>query len=149
MENRNRNKLRIYYAAAFFLLLAAETCIALYVHDGFVRPYMGDMLVVIVVYCFVRILEPVKGRLLPIWVFLFAAAVEVSQYFRLDQALGLENFAPARIILGSTFDWNDMACYAAGAVLAGLWEAFFYKKNRSRRKTAVQGSAENRRNREQ
>ncbi len=42
-------KIRLKYLAVFIILLAAEIVIALYVHDSFVRPYMGDMLVVAVI----------------------------------------------------------------------------------------------------
>lgn len=48
-------KQRIKYGAAFLLLLCVEVLIALYVHDDFIRPYIGDVLVVGVVYCFLRI----------------------------------------------------------------------------------------------
>lgn len=126
-----RYEWRICYAAAFLVLSAVEVLIAMFAHDRFVRPYIGDLLVVLVVYCFVRIWEPERWRKLPVWVFLFAAAVEVSQYFRLDRLLGLENFAPARIILGSTFDWADMGCYAVGCFLLGVWEFLFHRKSGS------------------
>lgn len=41
---------RIGYAIATVILLLTEVLIALYVHDAFVRPYIGDVLVVIVIY---------------------------------------------------------------------------------------------------
>lgn len=53
---------------------------------------------------------------MPLYVFLFACMVEVLQYFQLADVLGITNRA-ARIILGSTFDWGDIACYAVGTVL--------------------------------
>ena len=34
-------------------LIFIEIVIALFVHDGIVRPYGGDFLVVILIYCFV------------------------------------------------------------------------------------------------
>jgi membrane protein len=45
----------------------------------------------------------------------------VLQYFRLVETLGITNRA-ARIILGSTFDWADIACYAVGCVFIVLFE---------------------------
>ena len=47
---RIQKKKRAFYAAAFLILLAIEVLIALFVHDRFVRPYLGDVIVVIVVY---------------------------------------------------------------------------------------------------
>lgn len=123
MEKTERDKkLRLLYGAAFFVLMAVETLIALYVHDDMIRPYVGDMIVVLVVYCFVRIFVPVKGRLMPLYVFLFAACVEVLQYFDLVTLLGLSGSRVARIVLGSVFDVKDLACYAVGCLVLGVWE---------------------------
>ena len=102
--------------------MVIETFIALYVHDDFIRPYVGDMLVVVVVYCFVRIFIPTKMWYLPIGVFLFAAGVELLQYFNLVSLLGLEGNRFARIVLGSVADIKDVGCYAVGCVILGLWE---------------------------
>ena len=51
-------KKRLFYLVATLVLLAIEVLIALFVHDSFVRPYVGDMLVVVVIYAFVRIFVP-------------------------------------------------------------------------------------------
>ena len=37
-----------------FILFVIEVLIALYVRDSIIRPYVGDFLVVIMLYCFVR-----------------------------------------------------------------------------------------------
>jgi hypothetical protein len=52
-----------------------------------------------------------------VWVFLFAAAVEIGQYFDFVTLLGLGNIAFFRILLGSTFSMADLLCYAVGCVL--------------------------------
>nr|WP_288829133.1 DUF2809 domain-containing protein [uncultured Clostridium sp.] len=122
LQMTKRNQLRIKYAIAFVLLLIVEVMIALYVHDSFVRPYVGDMLVVILVYSFTRIFIPERCRLLPLYVFLFAAGVEVLQYFKLVQVLGLESNRFMRIVLGSVFDIKDIVCYGAGSILLELFE---------------------------
>ena len=122
LQMTKRNQLRIKYAIAFGLLLFVEVLIALYVHDTFVRPYVGDMLVVILVYCFTRIFIPERCRLLPLYVFLFAAGVEVLQYFRLVHILGLEHNRFLRIVLGSVFDIKDIICYGVGSILLEAFE---------------------------
>lgn len=128
LQKTKKNQLRIKYGIAFALLLLIEVIIALYVHDSFIRPYVGDMLVVILVYSFTRIFIPEKCRLLPLYVFLFAAGVEVLQYFKLVHVLGLEDNRFLRIVLGSVFDLKDIACYGAGCILL---EVFERKKGRS------------------
>ena len=122
LQKTKRNQLRIKYGIAFALLLLIEVIIALYVHDSFIRPYVGDMLVVILVYSFTRIFIPEKSRLLPLYVFLFAAGVEVLQYFKLVYVLGLEDNRFLRIVLGSVFDLKDIACYGAGCILLEVFE---------------------------
>ena len=48
-------KKRIFYIISFLVIFCIEVLIALYVRDRFIRPYVGDMLVVVLVYSFVRI----------------------------------------------------------------------------------------------
>ena len=122
LQMTKRNQLRVKYAIVFVLLLFVEVMIALYVHDTFVRPYVGDMLVVILVYSFTRIFIPERCRLLPLYVFLFAAGVEVLQYFKLIQVLGLENNRFLRVVLGSVFDIKDIVCYGVGSILLEVYE---------------------------
>ncbi len=113
---------RIIYVIATVLLLAIEVCIALFVHDRFIRPYVGDMLVVIVIYTFVRIFIPEKCRLLPLYIFLFAAGVEVLQWIGIVELLGLQDNRFFRVLIGSTFDVKDILCYGVGCVLLGVYE---------------------------
>lgn len=115
---------RIFYLAATMILLLTEIGIALYVHDDFIRPYIGDVLVVIVIYCFVRIWIPDGKPLLPLYVFVFATAVEVMQYFDLVTILGLGHNRFFRILLGSVFDLKDILCYGTGCILLGLLGRF-------------------------
>ena len=102
---------RIFYIISFLMIFCIEVLIALYVRDSFVRPYMGDALVVVLVYSFVRIFIPTGIPRLPFYVFLFACFVEILQYFQLVETLGITNRA-LRIILGSTFDWKDVSLFS-------------------------------------
>ena len=102
--------------AIFCGLLAVEVCIALFVHDAFVRPYVGDMLVTLLLCCMCRVILPDKIRLLPVFVFLFAACVEIAQYFDVVALMGLTDNRFLSIALGRTFSWMDLVCYAIGCV---------------------------------
>ena len=115
------NKKRIFYLSLFVLLLTVEILIALYVHDNIVRPYIGDVLVVILIYSFLKILFPETQRL-PILVTVFAVLVEIMQGFDLIGKLGLSDNTLARIIIGTTFDIKDIACYVAGGAISFVWE---------------------------
>ena len=113
---------RVFSLIVFILLMVVETLIALYVHDDFIRPYIGDIIVVIVLYSFVRIFIPEKCRLLPLYIFIFSVAVEVMQYFKIINILGLQNNSFARVIMGSVFDLKDIACYGIGCLTLALYE---------------------------
>lgn len=108
---------RIGYAVAFAVILLVEVLIALFVRDAFIRPYGGDILVTVLICCFVRIFFPDKIKLLPLWVFLFAIAVEAGQYFDYVTLLGLGDIAFFRVLLGTSFSVADIVCYGAGCLL--------------------------------
>lgn len=109
-------KKRLIYAALFSVILLFEVLIALFVRDDFVRPYVGDMLVTLLICCFVRIFFPTGVKLLPIYVFIFASAVEAGQYFDMVKLLELENNAFLSVLLGRTFSVADILCYAVGCL---------------------------------
>ncbi|MCL2106799.1 MAG: DUF2809 domain-containing protein [Oscillospiraceae bacterium] len=117
---------RLVYALLFVIVTAIEVCIALFVKDDFIRPNLGDVLAVIWVYALVRIAIPEKIRLLPLYVFLFAALVEFTQYIHLVELLRLDHIPFFYVVMGSSFDWKDMLCYAAGCVPLALWELVRY-----------------------
>ena len=123
MKNR-----RITYLLVFCGLLATETVIALFVNDRFIRPYVGDMLVTLLLCCLCRVIVPNKVRLLPLYVFIFAACVEVGQYFDLVALLGLADNRILFIALGRTFSWMDIVCYGVGCVAAFLLDQILIKK---------------------
>lgn len=116
-------KARIWYAASFIIIFILEILIALYVDDLFIRPYGGDILVTALLCCGVRIFIPRGVRTLPIWVFLFAAAVEVGQYFNFVDLIGLGNIEFFRILMGTSFSFIDIICYAAGCALFFICES--------------------------
>jgi len=119
---------RTAYLLATVLIFLVELFIALFVRDNFIRPYVGDILVVVLIYTFLRIIFPERPRLLPLYVFLFAAGVEALQGMRIVELLGLQNNRFFSVLIGTTFDWKDIICYGVGCVLLGLWEVWLRRK---------------------
>lgn len=115
-------KKRGLYFLATFLLIGIEVCIALFVDDNFVRPYIGDVLVVIPIYTLIRVFVPDKLKLLPLYIFIFAVGVEILQYFQIVHRLGLENNTFMRVLIGSVFDIKDILCYGIGCAVLGVFE---------------------------
>lgn len=114
-----KHKRRIVYALLLGVLLLTEIYIALYVRDRFVRPYLGDVLVTLLVGCAVRVAFPMGTRWLPLYVMLFATGVECLQYIDVVGLLRWENSAFLSTVIGRSFSWWDLVCYATGCLL--LW----------------------------
>lgn len=128
-------KLRLVYALVFFLLLLTEILIALYVHDNFIRPYFGDVLVTILLCCLCRIVVPKGIPALPLYLFIFSAFVEFSQYFQLVKFLGLENNKLLSTIMGTTYSTVDLVCYGVGCFI--FWAAEKAIQNLGRHESEV------------
>jgi hypothetical protein len=123
-------KKRIGYAVATIVIFLIELLIALFVRDNFIRPYVGDVLVVVLIYTCLRIFLPEKPRILPLYVFFFAALVEGLQAIKLVELLGLAENRFFSVLIGTTFDVNDVICYGVGCVLCGLWEVWLWKNRK-------------------
>ena len=107
-------RVRIAYLLVFLGLLLVEICIALFVHDDFIRPYVGDVLVTVLLCCLSRAVLPKLHPALP--VFGVSLAAELWQWLGLTKRLGLEGTVLG-VILGTTADWKDIMCYGMGCIL--------------------------------
>lgn len=116
------------YFVAFVVLLVIEVLIALFVHENFVRPYIGDLLVVILIYCFIKSFFSFPVLKTAVAVLTFAIGIETLQYFNIVQQFGLEHSKLARTIIGTSFSPEDILAYAAGIGLVLLAER--WKKQR-------------------
>jgi hypothetical protein len=79
-------------------IFALELFIALEVHDAFVRPFVGDVLVVVLIYCAVR------------------------RHRRFNLFGALEHNAVLRTVIGTHADPLDVLAYAIGTGLIVLVE---------------------------
>ncbi len=120
------------YLAAAIVLFAIEALIALFVRDAFVRPYLGDVLAVALVYAALRAVTPLSIRAALIATLAIALAIEIAQALGLLAALGLADNAVARTVLGGVFDWADLAAYTAGVAIVALIERARETRERGR-----------------
>ena len=111
------------YFLLAILLLIIEILIALYVKDAIIRPYGGDFLVVILLYYLVRAFWNGTSFKVALGVLLFAYAIEILQYFKLVNLLGLKGNRLAEIIIGTGFSWWDMVAYTLGVVVVYFLDA--------------------------
>lgn len=112
---------RTYFIFAV-LLFITEVIIAMYVRDAIIRPYGGDFLVVILIYCAVRSCINISVTAAAIGTLLFAYGIEILQYFHIVNLLGLQDSKIASIVIGTGFEWMDLLMYTAGIVLVWLIE---------------------------
>jgi len=100
------------YLIINLLLLTILVLIALFINDKFIRPFVGDVLVVFCIYFGIKIFIKASNYQIAHYVLLFAFAVEIGQFYELINILGLQDNQIARIVIGSTFDWFDLLAYS-------------------------------------
>lgn len=110
------------YFSLFLLIFVTEVLIAIYLHDGFIRPYAGDFLVVILIYCFVRSFLQAPVVPVAIGVLVFSYLIETLQYFNVVKLIGLEHSRIANIVIGNHFTWADILAYTLGIGFTILME---------------------------
>ncbi|MEO0894880.1 MAG: DUF2809 domain-containing protein [Bacteroidota bacterium] len=102
------------YALIALALFVIEVLIALYVRDSFIRPKVGDYLVVIFLYCFLMAFVEMKVWKAALIVWLFAIAVECLQYVKIVEVLGWQDSELARVLIGTHFNFEDIVAYSLG-----------------------------------
>ena len=113
-------KFQLKYFIPAAILFLIEVLIALFVHDNFIRPFVGDVLVVILIYCFIKSFFNLPVIITAIAVLLFSYLIEVLQYFNIVKILGLQNSNVARVVIGTSFEWTDLIAYTLGIALVIL-----------------------------
>lgn len=101
-------------------ILAVEIYIGVCVRDAWVRPYVGDVLAVVLVYASLRMVLVLPAPALATVSFLVGAIVEAIQYLGLPEILGLARHPLLAVVVGATFQREDLVAYAIGALIAWL-----------------------------
>lgn len=113
---------RVAYLLSALVIFFTEVFIALYVKDDIIRPHVGDLLVVIMIYCFCRAVFNWSIWKVAILTLLFAYTIEVLQYFKIVELLGLQRSLLARVVIGTYFSWIDILAYTIGICIVLLIE---------------------------
>ena len=117
---------KTYFLLAVLLFLI-EIYIALYVRDSIIRPYGGDYLVVILIYCAVKSCCDITVWKATVGTLIFSFAVEIAQYFQIVKLLGLQDSKLANVVIGNSFQWIDLVAYTLG-ILTVLFAEYFFAK---------------------
>jgi len=118
------------YFTFFFFIFTIECLIALYVHDDFVRPYLGDVLVVILIYCFVKSFLKLPVRTAALLVLAFAFTIEYLQFLNIVEKLHIEKSKIASTVIGTSFSWMDILMYVVGIAIVIAVEKIGLKRNK-------------------
>ena len=114
------------FSKKYFLFLLAvlivETLIALFIKNQTIRGTVGDLLVVVLIYCFIQAFFAADKAKTIIAVGVLAVLVEFTQAFDLAEKLGVGDNPLFTAILGTTFDVNDIWAYVAGCAMVYILE---------------------------
>lgn len=121
-------KFNIKYFGLAIIFFVIEVLIALFVHDDFIRPYVGDVLVVILMYCFFKSFLNLPVFTLALFVLSFAFLIEILQGFNIVEKIGLEKSKLANVVLGNSFSWIDFLTYIVGFLIIIVTENMLTKK---------------------
>lgn len=126
-------RLRLHWRSLLLTLacFALEVFIALRVRDAFVRPYLGDVLVVVLMYLALKTLLRAPTAWLAGMALAIACVIEALQALPLVDVLGIDNRV-LRVALGTTFSWADVLCYAVGAALVVAVEGWLAQRRSTR-----------------
>jgi len=109
------------YLLLTILIFLVEVLIATVLKNNFfIRAYLGDVIVVMLLYTFVKSFFTVNDTTLILGIFAFSCVVEFAQYFNIAEKLGFQPGSLMYIVIGNSFSWVDIACYAAGCLLIYL-----------------------------
>ncbi len=124
-----RGPIDLRFLAICILLVLVEIAIAKYLHGGFIRSFVGDVIVVGVVFSLLKTFVQAASAKLAAGALAFCVVIEALQYVHLADWLGLKRGTILHIALGATFDWLDLLAYAIGFVL--ILAAIRFQQRRS------------------
>ena len=117
------------YLIGFIITFLFEIIIALYFTDGIIRNYIGDILIIICLYFFSKIIFLDKIKNIELYILMLGIIAETMQYFNISKYLANDNKI-LKIILGTTFDIKDIVCYLIGcAIIVGTKKVIHKSKN--------------------
>lgn len=119
-----------YFLATVFILLLEVLIATAFKDIFFIRAYLGDVIVVMLIYTFIRSFFSIQSDVKLIFgILIFSFLVEFAQYFNIAEKLGFRPGSIMYIIVGNSFSWIDMLCYAVGGFMLMIFVKFIRKQN--------------------
>lgn len=121
---------RVVYAVVLVAIVAAGLASRRFgpFLPSFVATYAGDTLWASMVYVGLGLLFPRAGtRTLAVAALAFAVADEISQLYHAPWIDAIRGTRLGALVLGYGFLWSDLACYAAGVVMAACVDMVLHR----------------------
>lgn len=118
----DRDYTRLWFGLLFLVTGVLVGYIAYYETPVFVRFYLGDVIIMVLMYAFVRMIAPYRFPALCLWLLIFAVVVEGLQYIQILKILGLSDVSWLNTWFGSVGDIKDVICYLAGTAICVVIE---------------------------
>ncbi len=120
------------YLVIAAVIFVVEVAIARGAIPGtFVRNSVGDVLVIALLYCFLRGVTKSTPAVALAAGLAAGLTVEVLQYLHLADLLGLKQGSLPYVVLGNTFSYSDLLMYAIGGVLTAWLDVRVLQKRRA------------------
>lgn len=126
LEMNNKTKHILYT----LLLVGVEILIALFHFHPFVRGFVGDVLVIFLLYHLVATFFYLTSEKLLLGVLLFSYGIELLQLAGISEAFDNTPHV-LKIITGTTFDPWDLVAYTVGGILLLAFQKIQKKKKKN------------------
>ena len=138
-------KFNLKYFLITILIFVTEVLIATVFKNIFcLRAFILDVLVVILIYTFILSFLKIQNKTKLIFgIFAFSVFIEILQYFKTADLLGFKEGSWQHIVLGNSFSWIDILCYAAGCLLIFFVELRLLNSNPGQSATPRSNTPEN------
>lgn len=114
------------YFIPFMLVLVCEIAIAIFHFHRFVRGFLGDILVIPLLYFLLRAFFTITHKSTLYVVLGVAFIIEILQLFNFAEVMKIQSEF-LKIILGNTFDWKDLLAYGIGAIIIHILHKSVFK----------------------
>jgi len=118
-------KFNLKYLLLTIVILLIEVLIATVLKDiFFIRAYLGDVIVVMLIFTFMKSFFVLNNTKLILGILAFSCLVEFAQFFNIAEKLGFQPGSLMYIVIGNSFSWIDILCYAVGCLILYLFVNF-------------------------
>lgn len=104
------------FALVFIIMVVIVIIIGLYASGPVWRGFAGDVIIVILLFYFVKVFSSKPSWMVALSVLALSFFIELVQFFQVLDVFGIESEL-LRGMIGSVFDWLDLLAYLIGFIV--------------------------------